>query len=65
MLPVIQESIRFVPVVCTVRKKQAGTGEDVNDQARAFEGAFHFDALKRKAHCNFSALLGSEFYAEL
>lgn len=29
-----------------------GTGEDVTDQAQAFEGAFDFDALKREACCN-------------
>lgn len=59
MLPVSQESIHFAPVVCTVRKEHMGMGEDATDQEQAFEGAFDSGALKRKAHCNFSALLGS------
>lgn len=51
-LPVIQESIHFIFVVCTARKEHTGTGEDVTDQAQAFEGAFDFDALKSEACCN-------------
>lgn len=39
-------------VVCTARKEHTGTGEDVTDQAQAFEGAVEFDALKREARCN-------------
>lgn len=52
MLLVIQESIHFVPVVCTASKEHTGRGEDVTGQAQAFEGTFDFYTLKREAHCN-------------